>query len=181
MFIALEGGDGCGKTTLCKALSEKMGAIAYATPPKKYLQMRGAVDKNSSNQEHYQFYRDGIYDASDEIKVLTQGGSTVISDRYWLSTYTYHQVMGVSVSQKDFLSIIQPTLTVILSLTHEVQIVRMMNRGLSVGDRRMLDTQNEIAQAFYRNALEFNIPFLVLDTQKFSPTACVDIILASIK
>lgn len=181
MFIALEGADGCGKTTLCKALSEKMGAIAYATPPKKYLRMRRSVDKHSSDQEHYQFYRDGIYDASDEIKAFLQSGGIVVSDRYWLSTYTYHQVMGVLVSKEEFLTVVQPTLTVVLSLNHEVQIGRMLNRGLSTGDRRMLDKQSEIAQAFYKNALEFNIPFLVLDTQKFSVNACVDIILASVK
>lgn len=181
MFIVLEGADGCGKTTLCKVLSEKMGAIAYSTPPQKYLSMRQAVDKHSSNEEHYTFYRDGIYDASDEIKTLLSTGRKVVSDRYWLSTYTYHQVMGVQVAQKDFLSIVQPDLTIILSLNYDVQVGRMLNRGMSAGDRRMLGQQAQIAHAFYKNIIEFNIPFVVIDTQKFLPNACADIILAAIK
>jgi len=82
MFVALEGGDDCGKTTLCAVLAEHMGATAYATPPKKYLQMRERVDKNASAEEHYRFYRDGIYDASDEIGEVLQSGGKVVSDRY---------------------------------------------------------------------------------------------------
>jgi thymidylate kinase len=81
MFVALEGADGCGKTTLCVVLAERMGATAYATLPKKYLQMRKRVDKNVSAEEYYRFYRDGIYDASDEIDAILQSGGKVVSDR----------------------------------------------------------------------------------------------------
>lgn len=181
MLVALEGADGCGKTTLCAILTEQLGATAYATPPKKYLQMRERVDKNAPAEEHYRFYRDGIYDAHDEIVVLLRNGGKVVSDRYWLTTYTYHQVMGVEVSKDDFASVIQPNLTVILALNHEVQIERMLHRGMSVGDRRVLDKQREIARAFYQNAMEFNIPFIVIDTQRFSPNQCANIVIVALK
>lgn len=181
MLVALEGADGCGKTTLCAVLAERLGAMAYATPPKKYLQIRERVDKNAPAEEHYRFYRDGIYDAHDEIIALLRNGGKVVSDRYWLTTYTYHQVIGVAVSKDDFASVIQPDLTVILALNHEVQIERMLHRGMSVGDRRVLDKQREISKAFYQNALEFNIPFIVVDTQRFSPNQCADIVIAALK
>ena len=180
MFVALEGADGCGKTTLCAVLAERLGATAYATPPKRYLQMRERVDKNASAEEHYRFYRDGIYDASDEISVILQRGGKVVSDRYWLTTYTYHKVMGVSVPKDDFASIVQPDLTVILALNHDVQIERMLHRGMSVGDRRVLDKQREITEAFYQVVLEFSIPFVVVDTQRFSPDKCADIVVAAL-
>ena len=32
---------------------------------------------------------------SDEIGVILQSGGKVVSDRYWLTTHTYHQVMGI--------------------------------------------------------------------------------------
>ena len=181
MFIALEGADGCGKTTLCTVLTERLGATAYATPPKKYLQVREKVDKNASAEEHYRFYRDGIYDASDEIGAILKNSSKIVSDRYWLTTYTYHQVMGVAISKDDFASIIQPTLTVILALNHEIQIERMLRRGMSVGDHRVLDKQREIAAAFYYNALELSIPFIVVDTQRFSPASCADVVIAALE
>jgi thymidylate kinase len=105
---------------LCAVLAERLGAKVYTTPPKKYLQMRERVDKSASPEEHYRFYRDGIYDSHDEIVALLRNGGKVISDRYWLTTYTYHQVMGVAVSRDDFASVIQPNLTVILTLNYKV-------------------------------------------------------------
>lgn len=180
MFVALEGVDGTGKSTLCSILSDRLGAIQYATPPKKYLTFRERVDKDAPPEEHYRFYRDGICDASDEISAILKEGGKVVSDRYWLSTYTYHQVMGAEVSRDDFKSVVIPTLTIILSLNKDAQIGRMLCRGMSAGDRRMLDQQQELSMAFYRNVLEFNIPFMVIDTQKFSPEACVEIVIKAL-
>lgn len=180
MFVVLEGGDGCGKTTLCAVLAQRMGATAYATPPRKYLQMRERVDKNASAEEHYRFYRDGIYDASDEIGAMLQSGNKIVSDRYWLTTYVYHHVMGVSVSKNDFASIVQPDLTVILALNHDVQMERMLHRGMSVGDRRVLDKQREIAKVFYQVVMELGISFVVVDTQRFSPDRCADIVVVAL-
>lgn len=167
MFIALEGPDGAGKTTLCSLLATRLEATPYATPPKKYREVRTKIDKNSSAEECYKFYRDGIYHASEEIAEILKRNGKIVCDRYWLTTYTYHQIMGVDVSKEDFQYIVIPILTIILSLNHEVQLNRMIQRGLSVGDRKSLDKQKDISAAFFRNALDFNIPFVVIDTQRF--------------
>lgn len=180
MFIAIEGVDGSGKSTLCAILAEKLGATPYSTPPKKYLAFREQVDKNAPPEEHYRFYRDGIYDASNEINAILASNGKVVSDRYWLSTYTYHQIMGVQVSIDDFHSIVMPTMTVILSLSNDVQIGRILHRGMTAGDRRVLDKQQEIAMAFYQNVLKNDIPFLMIDTQRFTPEACAEIIIKAI-
>jgi len=50
-----------------------------------------------------------------------------------------------------------------------------------VGDRRLLDKQREIAIMLYQNAMEFNTPFIVIDTQRFSPNQCADIVIAALK
>jgi thymidylate kinase len=181
MFVVLEGADGTGKTTLCGVLAEKLGARSYSTPPKKYTELRTSIDKNASEDEHYRFYRDGVYDASDEIETLMKNGCDVVCDRYWLTTYTYHRIMGAKVSKDDFQHITIPTLTVVLALNHEVQINRMIRRGMSVGDRRVLDKQREISIAFYEDAVDFNIPFILIDTQRFSPDACADITIKALK
>ena len=180
MFIALEGVDGSGKSTLCAILAKKLGATPYSTPPKKYLSFRERVDIDASPEEHYRFYRDGIYDASKEIEAIIANNGKVISDRYWLSTYTYHQVMGVQVAINDFSHIIMPTITIILSVSNDVQINRIMRRGMTAGDRRMLDRQQEIAVSFYQNVLNNNIPFLMIDTRRFTPEACAEIIIKSV-
>lgn len=181
MFITIEGADGCGKSTLCDVLSKELGLVPYATPPKEYMSRRDKIDSDASAEDHYRFYRDGVYAASDEIEEILATGANVVMDRYWLTTYTYHQLMGVAVSQDEFKSIVAPSLTVILALNHEVQIARMHERGLSIGDSRALDLQREVTAAFYRNALEFGIPFLAIDTQRFSPEACAQIIVRAVE
>ncbi len=176
MFIALEGADGTGKTTLCGLLAERLGATARATPPKAHMQHRELVDRDACAEDHYQFYRGGIHLASQEIAEMLERKQGVVIDRYWLTTFTYHQLRGVPVSRDDFKDIVMPTLTVILALNCDIQVARMRERGLSVGDRQSLDKQQEIALAFYQNALAFSLPFVVLDTQRFSPAACVEMV-----
>ncbi len=181
MLVVLEGTDGCGKTTLCTILAERLGAMAYATPPRAYLQRRDVVDKVASAEEHYRFYRDGIYEASKEIATMLQGGNKVVSDRYWLTTYTYHRIMGVPVPKGDFAAVVQPDLTVILSLNPDTQMERLLHRGASTGDIRLIDKQQELARAFYQDALELSIPFIIIDTGRFSPNQCADIIVAALE
>jgi len=180
MLIALEGADGCGKTTLSEILAQRLGATRYSSPPKKYLKARKKIDESASNEERYQFYRDGIYDAHHEIMDLIENGEKVITDRYWLTTYTYHKIMGASASKEDFDSVIKPDLTVILALSYDTQVKRMMHRGMSEADHRDFEKQQEVARAFYNNALEFNIPFIVIDTQFFSASQCADITIAAL-
>lgn len=180
MLIAIEGADGTGKSTLTKTLAKCIQAVPYATPPQKYLNFRERVDKDASPQAHYAFYRDGIFDASQEISVLLQQNKTVVTDRYWLSTYTYHRIMGVQVAKDDFASVIQPSLTVILTLNDDLQIARMLNRGLSAGDRRMLGQQQQLKVAFLQDVFALDIPFISIDTGMFAPEACATIVSAAI-
>lgn len=51
---------------------------------------------------------------------------------------------------------------------------------MSVGDRRVLDKQREIAKVFYQVVLELSISFVVVDTQRFSPDRCADIVVAAL-
>jgi len=88
--------------------------------------------------------------------------------------------MGVDVSVDDFKNVVQPDLTVILTLSHAVQMERLKKRGMTIGDERAIHMQQEVATAFYNNALEFNIAFITIDT-KFSPCSCADIIVAAAK
>ena len=143
--------------------------------------MRGEVGKNASAGEHYRFYRNSVHAASREIEALLRSNGKVVCDRYWLTTYTYHKIMGVKVQKKDFQSIVVPTLTVILALNHEVQIERMLRRGMSVEDRRVFGKQQEIANTLLRDAVRFNIPFILIDTQRFSPEACAELVVKAMK
>lgn len=97
MFIDLGGVDGAGKTTIARLLSKETGAVCYATPPKKLAGYRNKIDAEASPLEHYKFYLEGVRIASKEIWEMLAEGQNVICDRYWLTTYVYHKVMGVAV------------------------------------------------------------------------------------
>ena len=88
--------------------------------------------------------------------------------------------MGVKVLREDFTSVVIPTLTVILSLNKDIQAKRILCRGISTGDKRLLNQQQELSTAFYQNALEFNISFVIIDTQNFSPEACAEIVIKAV-
>lgn len=176
MFVVIEGVDGVGKSTLGKVLAAKIGATLFSTPTEKYRRVREQVDEKANAEEHYRFYRDSVYDVADEINSAIQAGRRVVCDRYWLSTYTSHHLLGVEVSRNDFIHIVQPDLTVLLTLNLGIQITRMLRRGMSVGDKKALGQQSELALEFYQNLLEFSMPFIALDTGRFLPECCAEIV-----
>lgn len=176
MFIAIEGGDGTGKSTLTTQLANKLGGRAYATPPHKYRKYRDEVDRTSPPKEHYDYYRDSILDASEEIRELMSQKNCVVCDRYWISTVTYHEVMGVSVNLDDFKEIVRPDVTILLVASPNEQIRRMVARGMSAGDKRMLDQQREISLGFFRNLTLTNTPFISIDTGRFSVDESIRIV-----
>ena len=180
MFIALEGGDGTGKSTLTTQLANHFGGEAYATPPQKYRRYREEVDRTSVPKEHYDFYKESVLDASVEIASIMGQGRHVICDRYWISTVTYHEVMGVDVDLSDFKQIIKPDLTVLLVTSPGEQIRRMVTRGMSAGDKRMLDKQQEISTRLFQNLILSSTPFISIDTGRFSVDECVRIIRSAI-
>lgn len=176
MFIVLEGGDGTGKSTLTTQLANHLGGDAYATPPKKYRRYREEIDRMSVPKEHYDFYKESIFDASVEIASLLDQGHHVICDRYWISTVTYHEVMGMTIDLSDFNQIIKPDLTILLVTSPGEQIRRIVARGMSAGDKRMLDKQQEISTRLFQNLVLSSTPFISIDTGRFSVDDCVKII-----
>lgn len=176
MFIVMEGGDGTGKSTLTTRLASQFEGDAYATPPQKYRKYRDEVDRSATPKDHYNFYRESVLEASDEIGFLVRQGRNVICDRYWISTVTYHEVMGLRIDQDDFRKIIKPDLTVLLVTMPGEQIRRMVARGMSAGDRRLLDKQQEISTRLFQNLVLSNTPFISIDTGRFSVDECVRII-----
>lgn len=174
MFIVIEGIDCSGKTTISKILAEQRGAILYRTPPNNIIAKRDEVDAKASPIEHYHFYLEGIHTASKEIWEFMASGKDVVCDRYWLSTFAYHVVMGVSVSLDDFVGITQPDLTVLLLVSNDVQVKRFLERGMSTGDRRMINRQLELAKEYKKAITKLTIPQLIINTDLPCPTEIVN-------
>jgi adenylate kinase family enzyme len=92
MFIAIEGGDGTGKSTLTTQLANKLGGKAYATPPHKYRKYRDEHEGLSYNRQ----IQEGSLDVDDflksvfekAIKMLEVGGLLVYRDPGLISART---------------------------------------------------------------------------------------------
>ena len=180
MFIVIEGIDYSGKSTASKLLAKQADFTLYKTPPKNISSKRDEIDAKASPIDHYRFYLDGIYTASKEIWELLALGKNVICDRYWLTTYVYHVVMGVSVNINDFSNIIQPDLTVLLLVSNNIQAKRFLERGMSTGDRRMINRQLDLAREYKRALTKFEIPQLIISTDYDCPAEVADKIQAHI-
>ncbi len=164
MFIVLEGIDCCGKSTVASLLAKQTNSVLYKTPPKNIVKERDEIDASASPIDHYRFYLKGIKTASREIWNLIASGRNVICDRYWLTTHVYHTVMGVSVDINDFSSITLPNLTVLLLVSTNVQTKRFLEIGMSIGDKRMVNHQAELAREYKRMITRQNIPQLIIST-----------------
>ncbi|MDP1625052.1 MAG: AAA family ATPase [bacterium] len=180
MLIALEGGDGVGKSTLSYLLAKKIPAKLLSAPTRNYLKSRDRVDSKVSLQEHYDFYRNGIIEASVEIAHLLCNGDKIILDRYWLSTYTYHKLGGLTITEDDFSTVVQPTLTVLLQVDPVVQAARILHKDAGKVDHASLSKQIEIAAAFRKNVEDLRIPFILIDTLKHPPEECADIVIKAV-
>ena len=148
MFIVLEGIDGVGKSTVTRLVAETLDLIPYATPPKEYMERRREIDLNGSPQQKFNFFRDGVLVAAAEIRQLLSTGKSVICDRYWMTTYVYHKIIGVKVSEDDFTNLLQPDLTILLTASPEHQLQRLIERGMSINDTQMVPRNLELRQAY---------------------------------
>ncbi len=169
MFIVLEGIDCTGKSTVTKILARMRGGAVYATPPKALAERREEIDRDATAEDHYAFYVHGNEIASAEINSLLATGQDVICDRYWLTTLVYHQAMGVSTQIRDFAMLRQPDHTFLLTVSRAVQSARFVERGMSAGDRRMLNQQSELADLYRTELPNIQGATHILDTDGLSP------------
>lgn len=145
-FIAFEGLDGSGKTTQIKLLAIRLGSMGYLThvtsePTDSVIgqliqqHMMGAARFGEETVAAL-FVADRlnhILNKTSGIRKLLRKGITVISDRYYFSSYAYHSVHVPMdwVIQANSLSrkILRPDLNIFIDVPPDVCIQRIsLNR-----------------------------------------------------
>lgn len=147
LFIALEGIDGCGKSTQVKILAEnlkKAGHKVYST----FEPTDSPIGSIIRNIFKHQLEADektiaGLFvaDRLDHLLNKTNGilkkmqeGYTVITDRYYFSSYAYHSVhMPLDwVIQANSLSadLLRPDINIYIDISAEISMQRL-NEGRS--------------------------------------------------
>lgn len=137
MFVAIEGLDGVGKTTLARDLAHNCGGEATDTPGPD---LRPVVEMVLISLGDHQtarclFYAASVLVAGHRAKQLADTGQLVFMDRYWLSTVAYARARGVSVDLSALESIVPaPDLTVLVTLDERERRGRLTNRQANTGE-----------------------------------------------
>jgi dTMP kinase len=147
-WIAIEGLEGAGKSTVCQQLSDWLGRLGIQTviarePGGTLLgeQLRSIIKQGIDNEslqpmaELLLFYAARVQLLEQIIKPTLQRGDWVISDRHDLSTQAYQGGgRGVAQSSLEQLRILvleghRPDLTLYLDITPEQGLKRATQRG----------------------------------------------------
>ncbi len=184
-FLAFEGIDGSGKSTLIKALREdlqKRGFQPVVTrEPGGTLigqKIRSIlIEKTDYPPNPYTeillYYADRHQHITEVIKPSLEKGSFLISDRYWASTFAYQcggrQIDETFVShihQKVCESSLDPDLWILLDLPIEISLERLMKKRKKDPDRFELeekDFHQRIKDYYLKLSQKNSKSWLVLD------------------
>jgi dTMP kinase len=190
-FIAFEGINGCGKTTLHRKVSEYLRSRSVAlidtrepggTPLGKEIRkllLEWPGEKKSERSELLLFAADRAEHVDKLIKPSLAAGSWVLCDRYIYSTITFQgHGRGIQRSWLDQANALatqglEPDLVVLLDLDPTVALTRISKRsdnGRDSFEDEHLEFHSRIRQGFLECAEKSSTAFLVLDATE-SPEA----------
>lgn len=132
LLIAIEGLDGCGKSTLARALADAIGAVFLRTPQDLDAATRTAMETHCARSvlARMLFYSATVAAAAVEIRAVLATGRSVVVDRYWLSTVVYHRVMGSPCILDEVAEALPPAdFTIFLHAPLGVRAQRVRSRG----------------------------------------------------
>ena len=142
-FVAVEGLDGVGKSTMVKNLATVFSGHAMNTPGDVLRDSRKVIIDDFSDDELAKalFYTASVSSQGKKARNLTERDEWVFMDRYWASTLAYAKARSVN-ADLDHLSknIIQPDLTILLLLDESERQSRLHNRGTTPEDIETLDS-----------------------------------------
>ena len=173
LFIAVEGLDGCGKSTLARLLADALRADFLRTPLDLDGATRTAMETHCARAvlARMLFYSATVAAAAVVIRDALAAGQNVVVDRYWLSTVVYHRVMGSPCLLDEVAGALPaPDVTVFLHAPLEVRAHRVRTRGLATdADRWSLQPEPSARiEALYRDFGEHPIAgrFIALDASE---------------
>lgn len=181
-FIAFEGIDGSGKSTQIRLLSDRlkeMGVYCYTTMEPTdspigaliHQIMTGRI-KTDNKVIAGLFVADRLDHLLNDVNGIRQKileGTTVITDRYYFSSYAYHSVdmpmEWVIQANAQSKEILQPTVTVFIDTNPETAIERIaknrFHQELFEKKSRLIKVREKYLEAFEKLKEEEN--YIIID------------------
>jgi dTMP kinase len=194
-FIAFEGINGCGKTTLHKLLSAKLqesgkmvcntrepGGTPLGQELRKLL-LDWQGEPKSHRAELLMFAADRAEHVDKVIRPHLAKGSWVLTDRFIYSTITFQgHGRGIDralIDEANKLAVqgTLPQLVILLDLSPEEAFKRIASRNSQARDSfedEELAFHKRIREGFLECARESEVPFLVLDATKTPEELCAE-------
>lgn len=162
-FIAIEGLDGVGKSTLARGLAEKLEGKYMNTPGTALTECRAVIMDAMGDDQlgRALFYASTVSAQGRRALAEVNDGFTVIMDRYWPSTVAYAKARGVEVDL-DMLTpgFVTPDLVVLITLNEQVRRSRLIQRYMTPEDQETLCadfTRHVISELTQRCQLQVDI------------------------
>jgi len=193
-FIAFEGIDGSGKSTQIQLLTEKLrslGITCYTTMEPTdspigtliHQIMTGRI-KTDNKVIAALFVADRLDHLLNDVNGIApkiSDGITVITDRYYFSSYAYHSVdmpMDWVISANEQSSaILKPTVTVFIDISPKEAIKRIsqnrFHRELFEKESRLIKVRTKYLEAFEKQRNNEN--FIIIDGNKSQEDISQDI------
>jgi len=167
IFIALEGLNGVGKSSLAKALAVNLNGHYIASPPQNIVGLRTIMDE-ASLSAHFFYYMLGNILISDDMKKNVEK-KIVICDRYVHSTLARHQILGLDVSsfEPGSLDLYEPDISFFIYCNEVERRKRVELRGKK-NKWDLLDEDDRL-RADYIEYFRSNPKFHFLDTSHETP------------
>ncbi|KXB01125.1 hypothetical protein AKJ41_02655 [candidate division MSBL1 archaeon SCGC-AAA259O05] len=169
-FIALEGPDGCGKSTQAKLLSEWLESEGYdvkvtreptENPTGKVL--RDALREKKDlpiEAEALLFACDRLVHVSNVIKPNLEVGKIIVTERYVHSSLAYQTARGLSRDWVEEINkfAIEPDFTIFIDVPPQVGFKRVGSSGEADTFEQDLELQKRVREIYKDLAEEGNIP-----------------------
>jgi len=178
MFITLDGGDGCGKSTQIRYLAEKLHAQGHevvccrdpgSTPlgdAVRTLLLNRQELHIADITEVFLFMAARSQLVHEVIRPALKAGKVVLSDRFLISTFVYQcYAGGVPAEALESISTIAvgellPDLGIVLDIPYEVAVQR-------VGDRAAPDRMERKGEAYHRRVREGFLQYAAAEPNRY--------------
>jgi dTMP kinase len=176
MFIVFEGIDGSGKTTLSKMLTNFLltkGVKAVWTREPYTEEVRKLLTEKKLDPwgETYLFLGDRAVHVNEFIKPKLEKKFTVISDRFYLSTFAYQGYgRGLNLStlrrlNEKVTGNIKPDLTILLDIDEKKAIERLKNSRKQLDSFESYEFLSKVRRGF-KKLITKEKNFLILNAEK---------------